>query len=220
MSVTVREVSNPSDAELDLYAKILAEAFHYSYFGGGLGGNKDLQEPFLRAHLTAALAKGEGEIHVGELPEVGVVGVTLWFGPGHKFLDSDAQREAGWNQIMEKLSPECREWWDIFLSQYDALVERSQGAGVKLGGYHLQVIGTSPEHQKKGVGRALIDYVEKKAHAIKVPTCLETVGETNLAIYKSMNFEVAGSGPIKAPPPYPGDMEMYVFVKHTERDTY
>ena len=41
-----------------------------------------------------------------------------------------------------------------------------------------------------------------------------------VAIYKSLNFEVAGSGPLKAPPPYPGDMEMYVFVKHTEKDTY
>ena len=91
---------------------------------------------------------------------------------------------------MEKLSPECREWWDIvraflarisfepyslgaltaiptqFLSQYDDLVERSHGPGVKLGGYHLQVIGTLPEHQKKGVGRALIQYVENKVRIL------------------------------------------------------
>lgn len=26
---------------------------------------------------------------------------------------SEAQREAGWNQIMEKLSPECRDWWPL-----------------------------------------------------------------------------------------------------------
>ena len=57
---------------------VLTEDGALGYFGGGLGGDKDLQEPFLRAHLTAALAKGEGEIHVGELPEVGVVGVTIW----------------------------------------------------------------------------------------------------------------------------------------------
>ena len=49
-----------------------------------------------------------------------------------------------------------------FLGQYDELVERSHGTGVKLGGYHLQVIGTLPEHQKKGVGTALMQYVEKK----------------------------------------------------------
>ncbi len=41
-----------------------------------------------------------------------------------------------------------------------------------------------------------------------------------VAIYKSLHFEVAGSGPLKAPPPYPGNMEMFVFVKHTEKDTY
>ena len=49
-----------------------------------------------------------------------------------------------------------------FLSQYDELVERSHGSGVKLGGYHLQVIGILPEHQKKGVATALVQYVETK----------------------------------------------------------
>ena len=47
---------------------VLTEDGALGYFGGGLGGDKDLQEPFLRAHLTAALAKGEGEIHVGRCP--------------------------------------------------------------------------------------------------------------------------------------------------------
>lgn len=116
---------------------------------------------------------------------------------------SDTQREAGWNQIMEKLSPECREWWDLvrafpscisfrhpcshgaltaiptqFLSQYDELVERSHGPGVKLGGYHLQVIGTVPEHQKKGVGKALIQYVENKVrNAYGTESCAKmTIG--------------------------------------------
>lgn len=41
-----------------------------------------------------------------------------------------------------------------------------------------------------------------------------------VAIYKSLKYEVAGSGPIKAPPPYPGHMEMVVFIKHTEKDEY
>ncbi|KAI0749656.1 hypothetical protein C8Q80DRAFT_1163263 [Daedaleopsis nitida] len=220
MSVTVREVPNPSDAELHQYAKVLAEAFQYNYFAGGLGGDKALQEPFLRAHLTAATTTGEGEIHVAELDGVGVIGVALWFGPGHKFLGTDAQREAGWNQIMEKLSPECRDWWPLFLGQYDELVEKSHGAGVKLGSYHLQVIGTVPEHQKKGAGAALIKFAEDKAHSVKAPTALETIGDTNVKIYKSLKFEVAGSGPIKAPPPYPGNMEMFVFIMHTEKDEY
>lgn len=49
------------------------------YFSGGLGGDKTLQEPFLHAHLTAALAAGEGEIHVVAVDGVGPVGVALWY---------------------------------------------------------------------------------------------------------------------------------------------
>ncbi|KAL1949595.1 hypothetical protein VTO73DRAFT_8476 [Trametes versicolor] len=218
MSVHVYDAINPSKDDLDLYAKILAEAFGYEYFAGGLGGDKALQEPFLLAHLTAALAAGEGEIHVVALDGVGPVGVALWFGPGHKFLDSDAQRNAGWNEIMGKLESKYRDWWTTFLNQYDELVEGSLGPGVKLAGYHLQVIGVSPAHQRKGAAGALMSYAQAKARAAKVPTLLETVGATNVTIYKALGYTQAGSGPIGAPPPYPGTFEMFVFIKQSSTE--
>ena len=51
------------------------------YWSGALEKNKDLQEPFLRAHLTAATATNEGELHIAELPDAGIVGVALWYVP-------------------------------------------------------------------------------------------------------------------------------------------
>ncbi|KAI0636031.1 hypothetical protein C8Q77DRAFT_1216522 [Trametes polyzona] len=216
MSVTVREVPAPSDEELNQYAKLLAESFGYQFFAGGLGGDKSLQEPMMLAHLAAAVVNGAGEIHIAELPEAGVAGVAVWFGPGHKFLESEAQRNAGWNQLMDRLEPKYREWWSTFLAQYDALVERSLGPGVKIGAYHLQLIGVAPDHQKKGIATALTTYAESKAHAVKVPSVLETAGPTNVAVYKALQYEVAGSGPIQAPPPSEGTFEMFVFIKHTE----
>ena len=76
---------------------------------------------------------------------------------------------------------------------------------MKLGGYHLQLIGVAPEHQRKGVATSLAKYAEEKvssynhdrrvciaavAHGIvrsqalnmHVPTLLETVGSTNVSI--------------------------------------
>ena len=50
-----------------------------AYFGRGLGNDKTLQEPFLRVHLTAALAAGEGEIHVASVSDVGTVSLALWY---------------------------------------------------------------------------------------------------------------------------------------------
>ncbi|KAI9066265.1 hypothetical protein FKP32DRAFT_1674011 [Trametes sanguinea] len=222
MSATVRQVTSPSEAELDKYVKLLAEAFHYQFFAGGLGGDKSLQEPIIHAHVAAALVNGEGEVHVAELPEVGPVGVSVWFGPGHKFLATDAQRNAGWNQLMDRLPAQYREWWTTFLKQYDDLVDKTVGGSVKLGGYHLQLIGVVPEHQKKGVATALMKYAENKAHAARVPTLLETVGSTNVQVYKSLKYEVAGSGPLSAPPPSPADatFEMFVFIKHTEAEDF
>lgn len=49
-----------------------------------------------------------------------------------------------------------------FLNQYDELVEGSLGPGVKLAGYHLQVIGVSPAHQRKGAAGALMSYAQAK----------------------------------------------------------
>ncbi|KAH9849859.1 hypothetical protein C2E23DRAFT_887840 [Lenzites betulinus] len=217
--VVVRHVTTASESEVALYAKVVAEAFEYQYFSPGLGGDRSLQLPFLIAHLNAALKTGEGEVHVAELPGVGAAGVALWFGPGHKFLATEAQRKQGWDDIMNGLDPKYSGWWDTFLTTYDILVEKSLGPGVKLGGYHLQLIGVSPEHQKKGVAKALTDFAEAKA--TRVPSVLETVGATNVTIYKALKYEVAGSGPIQSPPPYDHkSFTMFVFIKHTEDEAY
>ncbi|KAL7279268.1 hypothetical protein ACG7TL_007109 [Trametes sanguinea] len=183
MSATVRQVTSPSEAELDKYIKLLAEAFHYQFFAGGLGGDKSLQEPIIHAHVAAALVDGEG----------------------HKFLETEAQRNAGWNQLMDRLPTQYREWWSTFLKQYDELVDKTVGASVKLGGYHLQLIGVHPDHQKRGVATALMKYAENKVQ-----------------IYKSLKYEVAGSGPISVPPPGPADatFDMFVFIKHTEAEDF
>ena len=86
--------------------------------------------PILRAHITGGLIGGE--VYYAELPGKEVVAVAVWFGPGQKFLSScvlrkhvacipltlfffcysDAQRNAGWNQVMNKLEATYSAWWD------------------------------------------------------------------------------------------------------------
>ncbi|KAI9066266.1 hypothetical protein FKP32DRAFT_1589778 [Trametes sanguinea] len=238
--VTVREVVKPSGTRPDFFTTYcdidplgwqrpnLTNMSNCSlerdleFFNGGLGNDVTLQEPIILSHVAAALVDDEGEVHVAELPEVGPVGVAVWFGPGHKFLSTEAQRNAGWNQLMDRLADTYRNWWTTFLKQYDELIDKTVGASVKLGGYHLQLIGVTPEHQKKGVATARMRYAENKAHAARVPTLLETVGSTNVQIYKSLKYEVAGSGPLSMFPPSPPDasFEMFVFIKHTEAEDF
>ncbi|KAI0776864.1 hypothetical protein BD413DRAFT_231135 [Trametes elegans] len=220
MSVTVRQVSNIPESDLDAYTKVLAESFGYQFFAGALGNDRELQEPIHRAHLGAANT-GEGEVHIAELPDVGVVGVAVWFGPGKKFLETETQRSAGWDALMARLPEQYRAWWsETFLKEYDALTDRVLAPGLKRGAYALQLIGVAPAYQRKGVGSALMRFGEDKARAAHVPTELETVGATNIGIYKSLGYEVAGTGPLQAPPPAPvgASFEMAVFVKHVEKE--
>jgi len=48
---------------------------------------------------------------------------------------------------------------------FDALSAASIGAQAKLDAYHLQVLAVSPDHQRKGVGKALIEHVKEKVRA-------------------------------------------------------
>ncbi|KAI0776855.1 hypothetical protein BD413DRAFT_230906 [Trametes elegans] len=165
MSVIVREVSQLSENETKEYTKLLAEAFEYRFFGDGFGDDKSLQEPIIEAQLNAAQIDGQGEIHVAEIPGVGAVGVAIWFGPGRAFLSTDAQRNAGWMRIMEGLPVKYQLWWLEFSKEYEAVSDKYLGPGVKLGAYYLQLIGVAPDHQKKGVARALLQYGEAKVSA-------------------------------------------------------
>ena len=47
-------------------------------------GDEKLVEPFLLAHVRATIIGGR--LYVAELPDDGIVGVGLWFGPNQKFL--------------------------------------------------------------------------------------------------------------------------------------
>ncbi|TBU51883.1 hypothetical protein BD310DRAFT_953029 [Dichomitus squalens] len=216
MALIVRQVIQPSEDELGIYSKLLAEAFGYAFFGGALNNDKALQEPMMSAHMNAALLENVGEVDIAELPDVGVVGVAVWFHPGHEYLDSDSQLNAGHNQVMTRLSAELQSWWKEFLETYGKLTDRVLGHGVKLGAYHLQLIGVSPVHQRKGVATALMRYIEAKACKDCVPCTVETVGKTNISIYEAMGYLVKGTGPIKTPPPHTGTFEMAVLLKHTE----
>nr|VWP01288.1 Putative peptide synthase/polyketide synthase [Ganoderma boninense] len=163
MAATVRQLTTPSGtivripyvhirlSDSDAATKLIWDCRRWTgFFESALNKDRTLQEPMVRAHMLAALVTGEGEVHVAELPGVGVVGIAVWFGPGHVYLDSDAQRNAGHNQVVKKLPTELQKWWKQFLSEYGTLTDRVLGPGVKLGGYHLQLIGVSPAHQRKG----------------------------------------------------------------------
>ena len=70
-----------------------------------------------------------------------------------------------WAQVCASI-PRAAEVVDVsqlrqFLVEYNAIAEKYLGPGVKLGAWHLQIIGVKRACHKRGVGTALITFAEK-----------------------------------------------------------
>lgn len=92
---------------------------------------------------------------------------------------SEEQAEA-FHGFLSKLTPEARAWWDEYvrcfaiyhsqeapntylkLPSYMAFANRVLGEGFKKASWHLQLIGTAPRHQRKGLARALVKTIDDR----------------------------------------------------------
>ncbi|KAF7357004.1 N-acetyltransferase domain-containing protein [Mycena venus] len=183
--IVVRRLVNPTEDEIEQAATVLKNAFHAAGdpFGHSLsGGNLELDALLLRTQVRAAVVGGE-----------------LWtagFGPTDicAVATCEEQRAAGWYEVEAKFPPELKKWWsEYFIPRYNAWNASVIGEGTKLKSWQLQLLGTSPEHQRKGLSGALIKAVESKAVADGVIMCLETTNDPNVAFYRKLGFVVRGT---------------------------
>jgi hypothetical protein len=99
------------------------------------GGNKSLEGPLFRAMIRACQLAGK--VYTATVIDTGAIaGLALWFPPGKVLwqksvaiiagyttsliVRSDAQRNLGFNQFLESLSPKTREWWNNTVSSADS----------------------------------------------------------------------------------------------------
>ncbi|RDB14728.1 hypothetical protein Hypma_016425 [Hypsizygus marmoreus] len=191
MPFTIRQIVNPSTAELEAVSKVLATAFAEDEFTAiVLGRNPALVYDFCHAQVVAANLAGE--IYVAESTDTKeLIGSALWFGPGRVMFDSEDQNEQALFPLMEQLDPDLRQWWnDSFTPRYNEVASEALGAGVKKALWHLQSIGTIPAERRKGVARALINEVRNKVDGIML--CLEAAEAVNVGIYEKIGFKVRG----------------------------
>ena len=68
--------------------------------------------------------------------------------------------------------------------------------------WYLQLLACAPEHQRTGVGAALMEGVLERCDTEGVPSYLETQNEDNLAYYRRFGYEVVTTlSPVRAGPP-------------------
>ncbi|KAF5383783.1 hypothetical protein D9615_003711 [Tricholomella constricta] len=212
-SIAVRRLENPSDAEVKRVVEVLQAAF-----GEGdpftdflVGGDRTLVPAKFESSVRAASMGGE--IHVASLgPTINdIVGTAVWYGPGQISMSTEEQREMASKVFYSKCPEELKSWWhEHFLPSMMRLANESLGPGFKETQWALQLLGVVPEHHRKGIAKAMVKTVEKRAKADNVSIVLETTTALDLLIYKHMGFEVKGQVTITSPL---GQSPMYQLMK-------
>ncbi|KAI0917923.1 hypothetical protein AcV5_002732 [Taiwanofungus camphoratus] len=152
-----------------------------------VGGDTNLIAPFLRASLGAAAIAGE--IWVASHEDMDIAGVVSWWGPGRTFLDSPDQAEAGLNQMFALIPRDLSKWWsEYMLPKFETQSNTALGADTRKNAYNVFSFGVHPDHQNKGIGKALLNVILERASVEQKLVTLETGGDKNIAMYKKWGF--------------------------------
>lgn len=134
------------------------------------------------------------ELVVRRTAEVGVVhttlgleGAALWLPPGRDLLDGPGGSLFAWRSLLLLRGAVVR--GARFLA---ALAQHHP----REGHWYLPVLGTAPEHQRRGVASALLRAMLVRSDAEGVSAYLECSKQRNLSFYARHGFEVLG--PLRA----------------------
>jgi len=84
MTFIVRQLTDATDEEINKLSYALAEAFEKRFFPDVLDNSEEYMFESIRAHVNGGII--DGEVYVVETQDKGIVGGTVWFGPGKEFM--------------------------------------------------------------------------------------------------------------------------------------
>lgn len=159
------------------------------------GGNKSLEGPLFRAMIRACQLAGR--VYTATVINTGAIaGLALWFPPGTALWQNDAQRNLGFNQFLESLSLQTREWWNnTYGPALAPFIKTALSPHTVESSWYLNCICVDPKYQRQGIATNLIKMVEEKAMTTSIlALCTDT--DDNVAVYKAIHFQYKGEAPL------------------------
>ncbi|KAG1813091.1 hypothetical protein EV424DRAFT_67655 [Suillus variegatus] len=174
------------------------------------GGNKSLEGPLFRAMIRACLLAGR--VYIAIAIDTGVIaGLALWFPPGKALWKTDAQKNLGFNQLLESLSPKTREWWTTtYGSGLAPFIKTALSPHTAEGSWYLNCLCVDPKYQHQGIATNLIKTVEQEVMSTSIiALCTDT--DFNVAVYEALHFQYKGEATL--PTAEDGYINMHCLTK-------
>lgn len=174
------DIRTASLEDLDAISSSLAAAFHDDPFVAYLlGGHHDWRRSRLAFRMLARNMLQRGIV----LTSSDRSAAALWAPPG--------QWRLGLGAMLRTLPVTLRAYrWHI-LRALIALV-RLERRHPRTPHYFLQVLGTDPSYQGRGIGSRLLGHALRMADRDRIGAYLASSKETNLPFYRRFGFEVIG----------------------------
>lgn len=194
--VTVRD-EPLSRRELDEAALVAAKAFHTDRFFEWLVPGAAARARGLNLFWRSVLRHvgDHGRVLTGRV-DGRIAGVAVWLAPDRYPYPVGTQVV----QLLEALQALYRTPPAV-LNGLRYLLAMDK-AHPKESLWYLQLLACDPEHQRRGVGAALLEDVHAACDRAGIAAYLETQKEDNLVYYRRFGFEVTGTlSPVRGGPP-------------------
>jgi len=190
-------------SDIDDAAVVAARAFQTDPFFEHLAPPSMLRARGLALYMRAALknAGPKGRI-LSVLAEGRICGVALWVGPGG-YPPPARNQVAQLVGMVHAFAPRPRMAPKAY--RYVRAIEKAHPHEPM---WYLQVLATDPEHQRRGVGAALLAPVLADCDEQGLPAYLETQKFDNLAYYRQHGFALEQT--LK---PVPGGPSLWTMVR-------
>ena len=147
-----------------------------------------LPDPVARTERSPALFKAAlryGVLFGEVLTTPDVLGAAIWIGPDAWDITDERAAQAGFDRLPAEMGADATERFFSVLS----VADNHHRNDVRPDHWWVMVLGVAPEAQGKGLARALLDPVMRRADAAGQQCYLETANPANIAFYEHVGFD-------------------------------
>ncbi|KAH9857590.1 hypothetical protein C2E23DRAFT_881179 [Lenzites betulinus] len=136
-----------------------------------------------------------------------LVGFMTWTPPGVEPKIPKDERAKIYEDFLDALSDEGREYWSASGEQFRDVLAECLGENGKNVGWWLRLAMVRPDRKGRGIARKLLEPMREKAAKRNEHIACSTTTSLNVTIYHALGFELRGS---RTMPCKWGDWTLYV----------
>ncbi|TFY58707.1 hypothetical protein EVG20_g8047 [Dentipellis fragilis] len=165
------------------------------------GCNRALVDPSFRSRIRAGIHSGT--VYLAQDKSDRILAFAVCSGPGKSMYSTQEQRELGYDQLVNDMSPETRDWLkNTYAPKVSGILSEEVLGVTSIDAWFVNLLVTDSAFKRQGLARAVLDAVDQRhrqAIADKTAVALCANKEIFRDIYLRLGFQVKGQVDMPSP---------------------